>query len=168
MQTNSQIRKKSWPRKNLGELINFLETQHPEGLSLKTMSDRWKVSKANISNVFRRDDMKLSRVEEIAKLYGYELNLYFPVRHLDEGYVPVPPRGKYDNAGKLQGLVKYIQDSEYTISFIAEKMGVAPSTLSYDFRKGDMMLSLLNKMLDTLGICAIWNFEKKNNSKDYE
>lgn len=152
--------KNKWPRKNLGELVNFLEEQHPEGLSLSALCTSLGVKKGTVSNMFRHDDMHLSRAESIARAYGYTLRLYFPVRKLEDGYLPCPPRVTYDNAGNLAGLVKYIQDSEYGVPFIAERMKVNANTIRRAFRRGDIMMSTLNLMLDTLGICMIWKFEK--------
>lgn len=154
--------KNKWPRKNLGELANFLEEMHPEGLSLSAVAKKLGVQQGAVSNFFRHDDMHLSRIEEIAGIYGYSLHLYFPVRKLEEGYEPRKPRTTFENAGALEGLVKYIQDSEYSIPFIAEQMKISPNTIRNAFRKGDIMVSTLNQMLDALGICMIWKFEKKN------
>ena len=159
METNRAYNKR-WPRKNLGELVNFLEERHPEGLSLQAVADRLGVQRGAVSNMFRRDDMHLSGAAAIARKYGYELTILFPERDLGIGYVPTPPRIRYNEAGMLTGLVKYIQDSEYSISFVAERMHVTANTVHRAFRTGDIMISMLNTMLDALGICALWKFEK--------
>lgn len=160
-------KKKKWPRKNLGELLNFLEEQHPEGLSLYALAERMKMERGGVSNMFRKDDMKLSKAEEIARRYGYELRLFFPIRRYDDGYIPQPPKIQYNNAGNLSGLVKYIQDSEYSVSFVAEKTGVAPIVLHHAFKTGNIKISTLNALLDHLGLCVIWKFipNEKNAKK---
>ena len=151
--------KNKWPRKNLGELVNFLEERHPEGLSLSAVAGVLGVKEGAVSNMFSHDDMHLRRVESIAQAYGYTLHLFFPVRELGD-YEPSKPRVIYDDAGNLAGLVKYIQDSEYSLPFIAEQMKISSNTLRHAFRTGDIMMSTLNQMLDALGICMIWKFEK--------
>ena len=153
-------KKKKWPRQNLGELVSFLEMQYPEGLTIEAIAQRLGVTPQGVSNLFRKDDMKLSRAEEIAKIYGYKLVIYYPVRVYNDGYVPCTPIHSYPNAKNLSGLVKYIQDSEYYVSFVAEKSGMNPITLLNAFKKGDIQLSRLNAVLDTLGIWAKWTFVK--------
>lgn len=152
--------KPKWPRKNLGEVVNFLEDRHPDGLSLKAVADTIGAKPESVSNTFRRDDMRLSRAERLAECYGYRLVISYPVRRLDEGYEPAAPRKTYDNAGNLAGLVKYINDSEYGIPFVAEKAGITANTVRHAFTTGDTMISTLNRMLDALGIFAMWKFEK--------
>lgn len=160
MATN--IKKKRWPRKNLGELLNFLEERHPDGLSLQALAEKMKMERGGVSNMFRKDDARLSKAEEIARLYGYELKLFFPVRRYDDGYVPQKPKLRFDNAGNLSGLVKYIQDSEYSLPFVAERIGISPNVLHRAFRKGDIKISTLNAIIDEFGLCAIWKFIKKD------
>lgn len=158
---STRVKRKKWPRKNLGELLNFLETFYPDGISLEELAKDIKTTKGSISNMFRRDDMKLSKAEKICDMYGYKLSLFFPVRRWEDGYVPRPPSKAYPNAGNLGGLVKYIQDSEYSMTFVAEKNNMSVTTLTSAFSTGDILLSTLNSVVDTLGICIIWNFYKK-------
>lgn len=155
--------RKRWPRKNLGELLNFLEEQHPDGVSIQAVSQKMDTCTGNISRMFHNDDMKLSMAEHIADVYGYRLNLFFPVRSLTDGYEPAAPRRTYDNAGNLSGLIQYIQDSEYSIPFVAEQTHVSVGTVRNAFIKGDIKISTLNSILDALAIQSIWKFTKKDN-----
>lgn len=159
-----QSYKKIWPRKNLGELLNFLEEQHPEGLSLHVLAEKFNMTTAGVSNMFRKDDCRLSKIEEIADRYGYKLILYFPVRTFLDGYVPAPPKKTYPNAGNISGMVKYFQDSEYSIPFVAEYMHILPAVLRYAFNKGDIKVSIINKFQDAFGKCVVWDFKKKDES----
>lgn len=157
----ARVKKKRWPRKTLGELLNFMEQFYPEGISLAKLSGDLKVSPQAVSNMFRRDDMRLSKACEIVSSYGYELHLYFPIKRLESGYTPVPPSRQFPNAGNLSGLVKYIQDSEYPISFVAEQANIAASTVARAFDYGDIQLSTLYRIVDALSIYVNWQFIKK-------
>ena len=152
---------KSWPRKNLGELLNFLEQMHPEGISLKALSGRLGMTPGAISNLFMRDDMKLSKAETIVRAYGYELKLYFPAKVYAEGIEPPKHGLTFDNAGNLKGLAQYIYDSNWTINFVAHSMGMYATMLSNSIKRGDIFLSKLYNVTDALGICFEWRYEKK-------
>lgn len=159
--TIPKTKKKKWPRKTLGELLNFLEQFYPEGLSLEDLARDLGTTRGGVSNMFRHDDMKLSKAEEIANIYGYTLHLYFPIRQYNDGYIPQPPKRHYPNAGNLTGFVKYIQDSEYSLTFIAEKNQMSVTTLTRAFTTGNIQLSTLYNLTDWMGICFIWKFEKQ-------
>lgn len=159
--TPAKVKKKKWPKKNLGELISFIEQFHPGGVSLEVLAGELETTPQGVSNMFRRDDMKLSRAEEIVRLYGYELKIYYPVREFVDGYIPPEPKKHYPKAGNLSGLVKYIQDSEWSFSFVAEQSKLSPSTLTKAFTKGDILLSTLNNVVDSLGIVTVWRYEKQ-------
>ena len=161
---NIRVKRKKWPRKVLGELANFLERFYPNGLSLTGIANDLGMTPQAISNMFRRDDMKLSKAEEIASVYGYRLQLFYPVRVYKDDYVPPAPVRLYPDAGNLTGLVKYIQDSGYSITFVAEHNGMSTSTLTTAFKNGDIQLSTLYRILDCLGLWVSWNFvENKGN-----
>ena len=159
----NKTRKKKWPGKNLGELINFLEEQYPDGIPIKDVAERLGVTQSSISQMFRLDDTRLSKAEWIAGRYGYRIDLFFPKRKYEDGYVPAKPRMSYPDAGNLLGLVNYIQDSEYTITFVAEKTGVTRGVFTKAFQSGDISISLLYQILDILGLCVIWKFTKIEN-----
>lgn len=160
----ARVKRKKWPRKTLGELVNFIEQFYPDGLSLTGIAADLDVTPQAVSNMFRRDDMKLSRAEEIIRSYGYELKLYYPVRVFNDGYIPMPPTRLYPNAGNLTGLVKYIQDSEYSMAFVAERNNISTSTLTMAFTKGDILLSTLYEVIDSLGLWMKWEYEKIDKS----
>lgn len=154
------VKKKRWPRKVLGELANFLEQFYPQGLSLLDIAKDLNTTPQAISNMFRRDNMKLSKAEEIVRAYGYRLELFYPVRVFADGYQPPAPVRLYPNAGNLKGLVKYIQDSEYSVTFVAEQSKLSTSVLTTAFTKGDIQLSTLYDVLDELGIYVTWKWFK--------
>ena len=159
------VKKKKWPRKVLGELANFLEQFYPEGLSLEDIASDLHTTPQAISNMFRRDNMKLSKAEAIMRAYGYRLELFYPVRVFADGYKPPAPLRLYPNAGNLKGLVKYIQDSEWSVTFVAEQNHMSTSVLTAAFTKGDILLSTLYNVLDTLGMTVTWKWYKIDEEK---
>ena len=159
------VKKKKWTLKTLGELYRFVEGFYPDGIAINDMARDLNTTPQAITNMFRRDDMKLSRAEEIVRSYGYTLNLYCPIREYTDGYVPQEPKFHYPEAGNLTGLVKYIQDSEYSLNFVAEKSGISTSVLTLAFSRGDILLSTLNKIMDNLGITMMWKYTKLTEDK---
>ena len=153
--------RKHWPRKNLGDLVNFLEEQYPEGLSLAALAEEFQVTKGSISNMFNKDDMKLSKAEAIARHYGYELKLFFPLKRYPEEYMP-PVRIKetFPNAGNLMGMYIYIRDCGMRLVDAARRCDLTKKVLQEALTKGDIQISVLNKFLDGFEICAIWKFNK--------
>lgn len=152
---------KKWPKKTLAELVSFLEERHPEGLALKTVSEEIGVTPQALSSMFCKDDARLSRIEQIAETYGYTLRLFFPLKTFPvEGIVVPPPKRTYANAGNLAGLVRYINDSNYSIKYVSELVPVYPSMLTRAFETGDIMVSKLYRVADALNICFIWKFIK--------
>ena len=158
--------RKQWPAKNLGPLINFLEQRYPEGLSLMRLSQDLGVTVGALSNMFNRDNIKLSKAEEIARCYGYKLTLFFPVRTFYGDDKPKPFIREFENTGNLYGMYKYIRDSGYSIEFIAEKMDVSHGVIKHALEKGDIQITMLNRFLNTCGICCIWKFEKETKNEE--
>lgn len=153
-------RQKKWPAKNLGAIISFLDQLYPSGIPIEDVAKRMNITAQAISNMFRRDDMKLSKAEEIYESFGYRLKLFYPERNYSDGYVPLPPRFEYPQAGNLSGLVKYIQDSEYSVTFVAEQTGVTTVSIRKAFQTGDIIISRLYHIVETLGISVFWEYEK--------
>ncbi len=153
--------KNTWPRKNLGELLNFLDRIYPEGYTLDTLAEKFGVTRESFSQMFRGDDAKLSKAEAIARAYGYRLTLYFPqkTRLLGELHTSAP-RHTYPDAGNLAGLVKYIQDSNISIHHMGLRIGRRYGPINAAFSKGDIKISMLYEILKNLNINVIWNFEK--------
>lgn len=155
---------KSWPGNNLGELIAFLKTTEPGGLSLRKLAERLGVTQACISNTFCRDDMKLKRAEDICRAYGYRLSLYFPTEYygFNEGFEKKEYKDKYPNAGNLSGLVKYIMESGFSPSYVAHGMNMSPGVLIKAFTTGDISIKTLYLCADSLKIEIEWRFEKED------
>lgn len=158
-----EAQKKHWPRKNLGDLVNFLEERHPDGLSLAALSQEFGVTKGSISNMFNKDDIKLSKAESIARHYGYRLTLFFPLKRYPEDYMPpVRIKEEFPNAGNLTGMYIYIRDSGMRLIDAARRCDLTKKVLADALTKGDIQISVLNKFLDGFGICVIWKFDKEN------
>lgn len=163
MEDHTRIYTKKWPRKNLGELVNFLELQHPEGLSLRSLADDLDVTAQTVSRTFIRDDMKLSRAEEIAKAYGYELKLFYTEKEfLFEPINPVK-RKNFPNAGNLAGLIKYIYDCNYSVAYVCTLANMNYNILMAALTNGDIFVSRLYEIVNALKIEVLWIFDKIDN-----
>lgn len=161
-----RINAKHWPRKNLGELLNFLERQHPEGLAIINIANKLGITQQSVSGMFMKDDIKLSRAEEIADAYGYELKLYFPKRESIFGITPpmsLLKEKEYPNIGNLAGLYKYLLDSNITLNHISQRIGMSFGVVQRAFSKGDIFISTLYEILKELNIDVYWSFEEKDN-----
>ncbi|MBQ8482887.1 MAG: hypothetical protein IJ504_01120 [Bacteroidales bacterium] len=154
------ILKKAWPRKNLKELIAFIEEQHGYEPSLEELSQKTGLSVANISAIFIRDDMKLSRAEAIARKYGHELKLFFPLKEYPIEWESHISRREFPNAGNLSGLIKYMYDSNISINHMSRRINRSHMMINKAFSKGDIFISSLNQIIDNLNIDVIWMFEK--------
>jgi len=154
---------KNWPRKNLGEMVNFLEKIYPDGFSLAEVAEKTDMRTQDVSRMFVHDDMKLSKAEKIATDYGFRLHLFFPewegvgldysIRHKD-----------YPNAGNLSGLAKYIYDRKISINYMSQRIGRANNVLTNAFAKGDIFISTLYDIIKNLNIEVVWSFEKIDES----
>ena len=150
---------KHWPRQNLAELLRFLDRMHPEGLSLKTVSEKIRHTQQYVSQTFMKDDMKLSKAEMIARCYGYSLRLMYPKKDpllidRSQHYRTFP------NSGNLHGLVEYLNDSNISINHMSQRIGKANSVITEAFNKGDIMLSTLYEIIRNLGIEVYWYFDE--------
>lgn len=152
---------KKWPAKNLGEVMGFLENIFPDGVSGKTLAADLGQTPQSISGLFCKDDMHLSKAEEIARIYGYELKIFYPIRKQYDWFTPPPPKNTFPNAGNLEGLVQYVNDAGWSIRFASQRMNKDPNIVWRAFNNGDIKISTLKQMLDALGICAIWKFIPK-------
>ena len=153
--------KKAWPRKILNELITFIEEQHDYEPSLEDISQKTGLSVSNISAQFMKDDMKLSRAEEIARSYGYELKLFFPLKEYPFEWANHISRREFPDAGNLSGLVKYLYDSNISITYMSKRINKHVTLLMNAFKKGDIFLSSLHQVTTNLNINVIWIFEKR-------
>lgn len=156
-------KKKSWKRIVLKDLIAFIESQHGGGeTSLMDISEATGISTRNISAMFNKDDMRLSRAEAIAGQYGYRLKLYFPLKEYPHISGHHAIRNKYPNAGNLQGLIQYMDDSNISINYLSMKTGLNRRLIDRAFHSGDIFLSTLHKIMVNLKAEALWIFEPMN------
>ena len=162
------IYKKCWPRKNLGEVVLFLESIHPEGLSINVIGKEIGMTPGAVSNMFMKDNMRLSKAEEIARKYGYTLTLLFPTKTYPEG-IEAPKHGRtFERAGNLAGLAMYIYDSRKTVNSVANEMGIWPTMLVNAMKTGDIFLDKLYKVTDHLRIGVQWIYEKNDEKTNNE
>lgn len=144
-----------WPADILGELVSFLSTQHPGGLSASAVSRVCGVSPQVISNRFLRDDADLSVVEEMARAYGFELNLAFSK---NPNGITSAPRKDYPNAGNLQGLVGILSREQVSINGVAARIRVDYSAVARAFNSGKIKISLLKRIVAAYGIGMEWDW----------
>lgn len=154
--------KKKWQDKvnYLSELLSFLESQYPEGIAVQKVADRLDCTAQYVSQIFTKDDAKLSTVTKIAACHGYDLHLYFPERTYIFGDKPAPHR-LFPGAGMLSGLANYINDSNMTANSVSKLSGLSFEVVNSALTKGDIMMSNLYAITDALGISIHWQFIKK-------
>ena len=155
---------KIWPGKVLGELVYFLGQRHPEGIPVKEVAEKLGVTAQYVSYIFLRDDLRLSGAEKIANLYGYELHLYFPQRRFPEGIEAPEHTREYPKAGNLRGLAEYMLDSNWTPHALAQMTGCSYHSLLHAFETGDIMISKLRHIEESLDIQILWKFDEKQES----
>ena len=146
-----------WPCIHLDFLVEFLRTQHPEGIQVCAVSSRVGVSSPTISVLLNRDDANLSRVERIFAAYGYSLVLdfwkYTPTGVYRPSEMPL-------EAGALAGLVSILQQLKKTVHSVSLAAEVDDSVVKRIFTKGDVKISTLHRILDVYGITMTWRWEE--------
>lgn len=149
---------KRWPCATLRPLVEFLENMHPEGINEETLASEIGMSAKSISSMFMRDNTHLSRAEDIARCYGFELRL----KYLPERPYVYDNHGLYDfqNAGNLYGIVEYCNRMNRTINALAGKAGCKRDTIKHALETGDIMLDILYRILFGVGLKVEWCFEK--------
>ncbi len=160
----AKTRTRRWKKENLYELFRFLENIYGGEIDLHDFSSRTGISYANASSIFLKDDMKLSRVESIARAYGYELKLFFPVIgfSLNSNWNKSQIAEKYPNAGNLTGLIQYMSDRNITMNYMSQRIHHSISVLKRSALSGDIFLSILYEIINNLKINVIWDFQKIN------
>ncbi len=138
-----------WPGIHLGFLLEFLRTQHPEGIRVCAVSERVGVSAPTISNFLHKDDAHLSTVQRVFKAYGYSLVLDFrkdtPAGAYKPSEMPV-------EAGTLAGLVSILRQLKKTVHSVSLATDVDDSVIKRLFTRGDVKMSTLYRILDAYGI----------------
>ena len=148
--------KKRWKGKVLGELLNFLREQHTDGVSIRAVANVLGTTPQCVSAMFVKDDTKLSKVEWIVNKYGYRLSLSYPAS--DRSDAPVPKQYRTDN--NLGGLIKYVFNEGWKISNLSVLTHLNLEVLNRAFSTGDIKMSTLFNITDSLGIDIIWAFNK--------
>lgn len=146
-----------WPGIHLNFLVEFLRTQHPEGIQVCAVSRKVGVSPPTISILLHKDDANLSTVEKIFEAYGYSLVLDFRKDTPAGVYRPTEMPAE---AGTLAGLVSILRQMKKTIHSVSLAAGVDYSVVKRLFTQGDMKISTLRRILDVNGITMSWWWEK--------
>ncbi len=156
-----KTRSVKWPRKHLGPLISFIEEQQgTDRLDMQELATRLNVGYRNVSHMLMKDDIQLKKAEEIVRLYGKELHLYYPMKEYPPDYPRPKPHYNTEGMGNLTGLIQYINDTNKTIFTICRDIPSMNEGVMYRAIKNkNIFLSELQKILDHLGIDVIWRFQ---------
>lgn len=141
------------------EVQAFLEARHP-GFTLESAAKDLKVTPQALSQMLQRG-MLLSSAEHIAHVYGYVLELDWPVKTYPNGYIPSQPKHEVKAKGNLRGLARYLRDAHLSANCVAKAAGVSPATLYHALATGNIRLSVLKRISDALGITPKWNWIEK-------
>lgn len=144
-----------WPGIHLDFLLEFLRTQHPEGIRVCVVSNRVGVSAPNISNLLHKDDAQLSTVEKIFEAYGYTLVLDF---RKDTPAGVYRPSEEPVEAGTLAGLVSILRQLKKTVHSVSLAAEVDYSVVQRLFIHGDVKISTLRRILDAYGITMTYRW----------
>ena len=154
--------KKQWPAHVLGQLVLFLKERYPDGISEAKLAKRLGCTQQNICAAFMKDDMKLSKAEEIVRSFGYELQLFFTKKTFICDGIKAPVHKKsYPNCKNLYGLAEYMLDSNWSIHYLAQRTDCSYEALKDAFASGDIKLSILTKVVESLNIFCLWEYTKK-------
>ena len=138
-----------WPGIYLDFLVEFLRTQHPEGIRVCAVSNRVGVSAPTISNLLHKDDANLSTIQKLFRAYGYSLVMEFckvtPATTYRPTEMPV-------EAGTLAGLVSILRQLKRTVHSVSLATDVDDSVVKRLFAQGDVKISTLHRILDAYGI----------------
>lgn len=86
------------------------------------------MSANSLSSMFMKDNARLSKVENIARKYGYELHLkyeYSISNNIEESLVLYD----YPNSGNLYGIVEYCNKMNRTLNAVANTVGCKRDTI---------------------------------------
>lgn len=142
------------------EVCSFLEEYHL-GSKIKDIAEVMRVTPQAMSQMLRRG-MLLSSAERIAAAYGYSLELIWPKKTYPNDYVPeYCPTPAYEAKGNLRGLAQYINDARMTLSSVAKNAGISPATLCRSLASGDISITKMKRVADSIGISPEWRWVKK-------
>lgn len=160
-----RIYKRNWPRKNLGELLDFIDRQYPDGYILDELASKLGVTAQYLSQLFGSDNMKLSAASRIAERFGYRLRLYFPEKEWFGWGTPPIMKREFPNAGILAGLANYVRQNGRSINYLSKQLGRTNHVLTDAFNKGDIYINTLYDLTKFLNIEFIWSFEQIETDK---
>lgn len=154
-------KKTNWPRKNLGELLGFIDRQYPDGYGLADIESVTGICRQHLSQMMQRDNMKLSMAAKIVSAYGCSLSLFFPVRERCGLDYSTYREQRFDGAGLLAGLAKYIYDSRRSVHSVCSGIGISSGVLLRAFRSGDISIATLYAVTGYLHIEMLWHFDRR-------
>lgn len=160
--------KKIWPNDNLKEVVTFLTERHCGNPSLASVADRLGMNAKGVSRMLCKDDMKLSKAEEIARKYGYRLILHFPPCLYPTGEERPVRDCPYTCAGNLSGLVRYVFQRCLNIETAVSVTGCSRGILIRAFQKGDIMIGTMLRITEALNITVFWEWiPEEDNTPQY-
>lgn len=149
-----KARRKKWPCGRTKQLVEFLQSLHPSGLTVSDLARDLRMAKPTVSRMLCSDNMHLSRAEYIAHIYGYELRLAYVYK----GTYPVDTTYYPRIANNLYGIDEYCQRMNRTYHYIADTVGIHQNSIVTALKTGDIMLSTLYTITNGLGMEITWTF----------
>ncbi len=150
------MNKPHWPAKNLGEVIAFLSRQHPDGITIRAVSERMNITPQAVSARLKSDDASLSWVENLAQKYGYVLIFRWYVsecaglNHIEN------PADKFPHARNLLGIAQYAVSYNMSINALASKLSMNYRVVERALKTGDIKISTLTAVIKKLNIRVEW------------
>lgn len=156
--------------------LSWAEISRRSGISLQAID--WWLNAA--------DDIRLSRLEQVASAMGLEISLDIRISELSPLYQidkikakdkirnkPSPKTDSFMNecrrkAVRLAFLIDFIKEKTYGLSDFARICNLEITTLKMYLKNDDMRLSVLNRIAEALGTKVNMTVRKMSDTKDTE
>ena len=154
-----KMNKNLWPSRNLGEVIAFLSNQHEGDVKAIAVAERVGLSPQAISTVLLKDDTSLSWVENIARGYGYRLQLQYTIPTCMQNWREANGAEMFPNAGNLMGIACYAAQFGCSINGLSKKLGMNYRVIERALETGNIKISRLYTIIEKLNIQVKWVWE---------
>lgn len=150
-------------RSPIREVLAFLASRYDGGqIDIRDFAKKLGISYQYASAILNKDEMRLSKAEKIAEAYGHRLILYYPLKVYPLGPPDREVTKRRPAKGNLTGLIRYVEDSYITITRLAKMIGRSQPVIKKAFDTGDIFLSVLQDIADTLRIEITWEWLPAN------
>ena len=140
---------------NLDFFSSFLKERFPgQQVRYNAVANKIGISPQTLSAVLRRDDAQVSTMIRYFAAFGYSLLLHCH-KDLPPLARPVPISSQ---AGPLAEVVHILLSLGATVHSVAQTVGVDHSVIDRMFHKGDVRISVLNRIANTYNISLEWTW----------